>query len=227
MTYQQFESYLSERESVILFVSHDKLLPEDIPYLRKLGRFMARRFLSRIIQYGNDTEADKHFFVSFMDEAYDWDLRENMSVVDPMYWAIIPHEEYNIENIGGLCMPLDPAYRRILILDQKKLSEKMNFVDGAKKHFPEYAEDISTYVRTGNTGGDPEVINKLRYTLMMMGDYELNISMPDVVLIYNDLKNPWEGRVDDIISLCEHFEIPFADQRSWKKWLRDWKEQDE
>jgi hypothetical protein len=123
-------------------------------------------------------------------------------------------------------MPLDHSLWRIVALDQAKLSEKMNFVDGAKKHFPEYAEEISTYARTGNDSGDPEVINKLRYTLMIMGEYELNIYPPDVVLIYNDLKNPWEGRVDDIISLCEHFEIPYADQRSWKKWLRDWKEED-
>ncbi|MFP4092656.1 MAG: hypothetical protein ACLFUB_16195 [Cyclobacteriaceae bacterium] len=223
MNIDRLSKLLRERESVILFVSHDKLLPEDIPHLEKLGRFVARHFLYCIVETGNDTRADARFFLDFMFEAYGWNLREEMHVVDPMYRLIFPVPDYNLRAVEG-CLELNPAHRRIFTLDQHRLTEKMPFVDGAKKHFPEYADEISTYVRTGHTGGDPEVINKLRYTLMIMGEYEFNIYAPDVVLIYNDLKNPREGRVDDIISLCEHFNIPFADQTIWKKWLRDWKE---
>lgn len=60
----------------------------------------------------------------------------------------------------------------------------------------------------------------LRDTLMVLGAKSLPLARASFALFYDDLIHPRTGGTGYTMKVCDSLEIPYVDQRIWRKWIK-------
>lgn len=196
MTFSDFIAQFDVEGSVVLLEGKRKVMPEDAPKLKLLGKLLASQTKHMLFRSGNADGSDQLF-------------SEGVASIDP-------RRLQNIIPYNGHRKKTNVAYQTISLEDVNIAGEDKLVYQSINSH-PKMKGLIENYVGGAIDKNSIKAAYILRDTAKVLG---LDGSSPATFgLFYDDLNHRKEGGTGHTMRVCELNKVPFLDQTTWFIWL--------
>lgn len=195
MKIEDLLSKIDHSHSVILLEGKRKVLYEDQPKLKALGRLLAEQTKYIKFRSGNAKGADLLF-------------SQGVAEVDPNRLEVIVPYTGHFKN--------QTLTKQIISLDDVNLAAEPKVIYETRKN-EKTKSLVDPYLEGNKSGWVKKVAYIFRDTIKVIGTS--NIPPATFAIFYDDLENKRQGGTGHTMQICEDNNIPFIDQRIWMAWL--------
>ncbi|MCK5803430.1 MAG: hypothetical protein KAI66_11380 [Lentisphaeria bacterium] len=197
MTYEQFNTIITNRQHSIVLVEGTRSLPaEDVDTLAAFGKWLAETYPQAMFRTGNADGADTAFARGIIE-------------VDPSRLEyVLPYGGHRKESIAQ-------SSCQIALTDMPRVAEER-----AVYHTSQASPQYQSLMKKRETM--PRLRAKARYilrdTIKVIGAEESSLSPATAGIFYVNPDDPMKGGTGHTIRVCQEHNVPIAFQDEWMKW---------